>query len=137
LTAGFNVEQDPLRTSLARTGAGEIAELTLVWLLEPYRVYHFRAKQIRHSDENCNYFDLALSVTTLSYLKTKYTCLPNYPRLIDVLPPQITQRDLPFSLTKTVQIEYPTDFEADASSFVADTLIESESEVEVSGKLEQ
>ena len=90
LTAGFNVEQDSLRNSIAHTSAGEIAELTVVWMLEPYRVYHFRVKHRGLYDEQCNYFDLALSVTTISYLKAQHTCLPNYPRLLEILPPRLT-----------------------------------------------
>jgi hypothetical protein len=77
LTAGYNVEQDSLRNSIEPTSAGEIAELTMVWLLEPYRVYHLRVKYRSSHDELCNYFDFALSITTLSYLRTRHTCHTN------------------------------------------------------------
>jgi hypothetical protein len=45
--------------------------------------------RVEQKTQKCDYFDIALSLTTFSYLKQKHACNPDQKHLIDVLPAYI------------------------------------------------
>jgi len=65
--------------------------------------------------QSCTYFNLIINLNTIDYLKKELSCEKvdpenKMPRLLDVLPGEITDKDVDFKIKDLYKLEYPKDF---------------------------